>query len=92
MEIFPGRQFLELNSTKFNTIPVIHSAITINNFGGELNMESGVIIFNIPVHSSYDGNSARLFKVRGEIGSVVVFNEIDGVSIHEWQIKEGGNK
>lgn len=70
------RQSLTLTSTEFNTVPVIHSVITIEDFGGKVwedtrELDNGektpCIKFYINVHARYDGNGEVLFIVSGEV-------------------------
>ena len=63
-------QMFQLTSTPFNTIPVIHSEITINNFGGTIRKKEGkkgTLEFWIPVHAFYAGNGVGLFDISGEL-------------------------
>ena len=78
-----GEDVLELSSTKFNTVPVIHSEIEICDFGSSiLNSDEKIVwvdkeetkekILNrtriyIAVHASYEGNGVELFRVHGII-------------------------
>lgn len=67
---------LKLTSTKFNTVPVIHSELEIDNFGGSIvegvrEFDDGTTTKNIevyvPVHVSYKGNGVSLFSLKCEI-------------------------
>lgn len=72
-----GKQHLVLTSTPFNTVPVIHSAITIEEFGGDVHEstqklrdtgeEIPCIRFYVNVHARYDGNGVGLFTVSGQV-------------------------
>ena len=78
---------LELTSTKFQTVPVIHRNLSIINFGGgierkedrgfsSLSRSNGKIIcIWIPVSVKYDGNVEELFTVRVSVEDKKVFFE-----------------
>jgi hypothetical protein len=70
-----GKQKLILNSTPFNTIPVIHSPITIQNFGGIVQKEEESITFYTRVEARYKGNGATLFPIKGIIKENYIFFE-----------------
>lgn len=88
-----GRHTLKLSSTKFNTIPVLHSEIEIINFGSgvidtkteDKHYQDGDITFWISVHASYEGNGVSLFRVKGiirdtkEVGNVLFFENKAGI-------------
>ena len=59
---------LKLSSTKFNTVPVLHSEIEIKDFGGSIwqdEKKKNIIHFFVSVHASYAGNAEGLFDVEG---------------------------
>ncbi len=61
---------LVLSSTKFNTVPILHSEIEITDFGGGVwqdEKKKNIIHFGISIHASYEGNGEGLFNVRGFI-------------------------
>lgn len=69
------KQHLELTSTPFNTVPVIHSAITIEEFGGSVykgmqELKDGepvpCVHFYVTVSARYEGNGTSLFTVHGQ--------------------------
>lgn len=72
-----GEQKLELSSTEFNTVPVIHSAMRIENFGSAVTRSVQVLKdtgeeipctrFSVAVHARYQGNGAGLFTVSGQV-------------------------
>ncbi len=72
-----GIQHLQLTSTSFNTIPVIHSAITVEEFGGSVRKdmqklsdtgeEIPCVRFYVSVHARYEGNGTGLFTVSGQV-------------------------
>lgn len=62
------RQFFSLTSTKFNTVPVIHSAIELESFGGGASIDEkdeNIINFCVRVSARYEGNRVNLFDVQG---------------------------
>lgn len=74
-----GGQRLLLSSTPFNTVPVIHSEITIEDFGGSVSEGERVTAneqtipiktFYIRVCARYDGNGETLFAVSGEVQEI----------------------
>jgi len=67
-----GGQSFTLTSTEFNTVPVIHSAIGIQNFGGRIFKDESnplVIRFYISVNAFYEGNGVELFEVMGLVNT-----------------------
>lgn len=72
-----GKQYLELTSTPFNTVPVIHSAITVEEFGGAVMIgeqelkDTGekvpCVDFYISAHARYEGNGTGLFTISGQV-------------------------
>ncbi len=55
---------ISVMSEPFNTVPVIHSEIRIDNFGGSVKRrDKGLVEAYIPVHASYKGNGVGLFDV-----------------------------
>lgn len=74
-----GKQRLELTSTPFNTVPVIHSEIRVTSFGGEIYEEKTSFISGgkivevdeirlfVSVHASYEGNGVELFTITGRV-------------------------
>lgn len=59
---------IELTSTKFNTVPVIHSPMEITDFGSSVAIDSeikGIINVYVSVSARYEGNGVGLFKVDG---------------------------
>ena len=87
-----GRHTLKLSSTKFNTVPVLHSEIEIINFGSgvidtkteDKHYKDGDITFWIAVHASYQGNGAHLFSVEGiireiELSTLLFFGDKSGI-------------
>lgn len=72
-----GKQHLELTSTAFNTVPVIHSGITVEEFGGTVQRSTQVLRdtseeipctrFYLTVSARYEGNGTDLFTVAGQV-------------------------
>ncbi len=63
---------LDLTSTKFQTIPVIHKNLSIINFGGNIvedKENKNILNIYIPVHINYEGNGVVLFSVHAYINS-----------------------
>jgi hypothetical protein len=68
---------LVMTSTPFNTIPVLHSPITINIYGASIHVQDKEYTSNLTgetlpyvetsiyasVHASYEGNGVELFNV-----------------------------
>lgn len=59
---------LILKSTPFNTVPVIHSEIILDDFGSRIKKDEkndNITNIFIRVHASYEGNGVELFVVSG---------------------------
>jgi len=75
-EIVRGESKLVLTSTPFNTVPVIHSEITLCDFGSKLSVNPNdvkCVDFFIRVSASYKGNGVNLFAIEGTINE---FNKV----------------
>lgn len=60
------QKYLSLDSTKFQTLPVIHKNLHIVNFGGGIFQDEkneDILNVYIPVNVQYDGNGVKLFDV-----------------------------
>ena len=72
-----GKQHLVLASTSFNTVPVIHSSIVIEEFGADVYTSTQKLTdtgedipcvrFYVSVHARYEGNGTGLFRVSGQV-------------------------
>jgi hypothetical protein len=63
---------IRLSSTKFNTIPVLHSEIEIVDFNSRVNLDKENEKYTevyVSVQASYEGNGERLFTVSGSFVS-----------------------
>ena len=58
---------LVLTSTKFQTVPMLHTNLSITEFGGATLYEDSekpdMLHISIRVHANYDGNGVSLFTV-----------------------------
>lgn len=94
------RTKLVLTSTPFNTVPVIHSEITIVSWRGRVYEDTTTMKdtgekipctkFDLVVSASYKGNSETLFTISGEIqdryADTIFFDNAGSMSI--WDFKE----
>lgn len=70
-----------LSSTFFQTVPVLHTRLSIEDFGGNAKKDKdnkNVVNFWIRVHCRYYGNGASLFSITGMLNE---FNDVFGVNI-----------
>lgn len=59
---------IRLTSTPFNTVPVLHSEITLCDFGGYITKDDeneNIINVFVRVSARYEGNGVHLFTVSG---------------------------
>lgn len=70
-----GKSKISVTSTPFNTVPVLHSEITLTDFGSEIWYETDnkTVEISVGVSFSYEGNGTKAFHVRGRF-----FNSKDG--------------
>ena len=62
------KQRIQLSSTKFNTIPVIHSEIEIQDSGSSVEVDpenKNIINVFVRVSARYEGNGETLFSFSG---------------------------
>ena len=95
------KQYLRLTSTSFNTVPVIHSAITIEEFGASVTHgtqkmsgtgeEVPTVRFYVNVHARYQGNGQGLFSVSGQVQEsrtgVIFFEENKEDTVYQSDIE-----
>lgn len=65
--IIEKESMIKISSNTFQTIPVLHSNLSITNFGGGIYVEGKKILVHVPVHVTYDGNGVTLFDLRIEL-------------------------
>lgn len=61
-----GETRFELNSSRFQTVPVIHRDLHIVNFSGgvwQSEEDADIVEIGIHVHVAYSGNSVGLFQI-----------------------------
>lgn len=59
---------IRLTSTSFNTVPVLHSEITLEDFGGGILVDEknkDIVNVYVRVNARYEGNGVELFVVSG---------------------------
>ncbi len=77
-----GKAKLNFVSTPFNTVPVIHSPITLCDFGSSVTTSGDVITFWLNIQASYEGNGVDLFNVSGHVqGDYLFINGGHGILI-----------
>lgn len=67
------KQKFNLTSTNFQTFPVIHFNLHIENFGGGISQDNElekVKNIYLPVEVRYDGNGINIFNIRASINSL----------------------